>query len=71
MQRVTVSKRLIIWCTAILGVLLVAVVVSVSVLVGTLNKQADDEAYTACYQRLTVNASTIQQMADAAEFCSR
>lgn len=71
MQRVTVSKRLIIWCTAILGVLLVAVVVSVSVLVGTLSKQADDEAYSACVQRLTANATTVDQVADAAEFCSR
>lgn len=65
------TKRVIVWCSVILGALLVALIVTVIVLIGTINKQADDEAYRACVDRLTVDATNIDQLVDAAEFCSR
>lgn len=65
------SKRVVIWSTSVLAVLLAGVIVALVILISTINKNADDEAYTACVQRLTAGSSSVDELARAAEFCSR
>ena len=65
------SKRVIVWCSAVLGALLVVLIVAVVVLIGTVNKQADDEAYRACMDRLTAGTTSVDRLAGAAAICSR
>lgn len=78
------TNRVVIWGLAVVAVLLVAVLVSVVVLVNTLNAQAAQRDYELCmsaqgYTRgeqpsVTTDAEAdayIDGLAEAAEFCSR
>ena len=71
----TSQTRTVVVVGSIVGALLLAVLIAVIVLIATLNGQADDAAYRACMANMGVGGpggtSDIQQMADAAEYCSR
>lgn len=77
------TKRVVIISSAVVGALLVAVLVVGIVLLNTVNAQADKERYQDCMASYGFEAgsppdagddevdSLIDQMVDAAEFCSR
>lgn len=69
------QKRLILVVGGALGALLVVAIILLAVLIGTLNKQSSDDAYRQCMTNLGVGnggpVTDVDEMVEAAEFCSR
>lgn len=69
------TRKTVIVVGSIVSALLVATIIVVGVLIYTVNKQAESDAYRACMATMGVgpggDVTDVDEMVEAAEWCSR
>lgn len=68
----TKQTRIVVIVGSIVAALLVVTIILVSILIGSVNAQREADSYRSCVETMGIrDASTVEEMADIAEYCSR